>query len=60
MGFCCWNRFWNKVRIIALGLKADIEIERAAKREPILEIDDGFGIPLVELVPFGHDNAWFV
>ena len=59
MGCCCWNQFWNKVRIIALSLKADIEIVRAAKREPILEIDDGVGIPFAELVPFGHVNAWF-
>jgi hypothetical protein len=40
-------------------LKANIEIVRAAKREPILEIDDGVLMPFAELVPFDHDNAWF-
>ena len=57
MGFCCWNRFWNKVRILALSLKADIEIVRAAKRESILKIDDGFRMPFAELIPFGYDNV---
>jgi hypothetical protein len=40
-------------------LKADIEILRAAKREPILDIDDCVWMPFAELVPFDHDNAWF-
>ena len=59
MGCCCWNQFWNKVRIIALSLRANIEIVRAAKRELILEIDDGVWVPFAELAPFDHDNAWF-
>jgi hypothetical protein len=40
-------------------LKPDIEILRAAKRESILEIDDGVWVPFAELVPFDHDKAWF-
>jgi hypothetical protein len=40
-------------------LKADIEILRAAKREPIQEIDEGVWMPFAELVLFDHDNAWF-
>jgi hypothetical protein len=40
-------------------LKAGIEIVCGAKRKSILEIDDGLGIQFAELVPFGHDNAWF-
>jgi len=59
MGCCCWSQFWNKVRIIALSLKANIKIVRATKREPILEIDDGVWMLFAELVPLDHDKAWF-
>jgi hypothetical protein len=40
-------------------LKANNEIVRAAKRESILEIDDGVWMLFAELVPLDHDNAWF-
>jgi formate--tetrahydrofolate ligase len=36
---------------------SDIEIARAAKKKPILEIGAGLGIPAADLLPFGHDKA---
>ena len=57
MGCRCGNQLWNKVRIIAVSFKTDIEIARAAKKKPIFEIGDVLGIPSAELVPFGHDKA---
>ena len=57
MGCRCGNQLWNKVRIIAVSFKTDIEIARAAEKKPIFEIGDVLGIPSAELVPFGHDKA---
>lgn len=57
MGCRCGNQLGNKVRIIAVSLKTDIEIARAAEKKPIFEIGDVLGIPSAELVPFGHDKA---
>jgi formate--tetrahydrofolate ligase len=37
--------------------KSDIEIARAAKKKPIMEIGAKFGIPPEELIPYGHDKA---
>tara|TARA_R110002020_G_scaffold16307_7_gene57613 strand:+ start:27229 stop:28908 length:1680 start_codon:yes stop_codon:yes gene_type:complete len=37
--------------------KSDIEIARAATKKPIMEIGDKLGIPLEDLVPYGHDKA---
>jgi formate--tetrahydrofolate ligase len=36
---------------------SDIDIARAAKKKPILEIGAGLGIPPEALIPFGHDKA---
>ena len=36
---------------------SDIEIARAAKMKPILEIGAGLGIPAEQLNPYGHDKA---
>jgi formate--tetrahydrofolate ligase len=36
---------------------SDIEIARAAKKQPIQEIGARLGIPAAELLPFGHDKA---
>jgi formate--tetrahydrofolate ligase len=38
-------------------VKSDIEIARAAKKKPILEIGKKLGIPAEQLVPYGHDKA---
>ncbi len=37
--------------------QSDIEIARAARKEPIQEIGKKLGIPSEHLVPFGHDKA---
>ncbi|SOC42190.1 formate-tetrahydrofolate ligase [Rhizobium subbaraonis] len=39
------------------GFKSDIEIARAARKLPILEIGASLGIPAEELLPYGHDKA---
>ncbi len=39
------------------GFKSDIEIARAAKKKPIMEIGAKLGIPPEELLPYGHDKA---
>ncbi len=36
---------------------SDIEIARAAKKQPIQEIGARLGIPAADLLPFGHDKA---
>ena len=36
---------------------SDIEIARAAKKNPIQEVGDRLGIPAEHLLPFGHDKA---
>lgn len=38
-------------------VKSDIEIARAAKKKPILEIGAKLGIPPEQLLPYGHDKA---
>jgi formate--tetrahydrofolate ligase len=38
-------------------VKSDIEIARAAKKKPIMEIGGRLGIPAEHLLPFGHDKA---
>ncbi|MEI2300180.1 formate--tetrahydrofolate ligase [Ensifer sp. MJa1] len=38
-------------------VKSDIEIARAAKKKPILEIGAKLGIPAEDLLPYGHDKA---
>ena len=37
--------------------KSDIEIARAAKKQPIQAIGERLGIPAEALVPYGHDKA---
>ncbi|PPJ45927.1 formate--tetrahydrofolate ligase [Rhizobium sp. KAs_5_22] len=37
--------------------KSDIEIARAARKKPIQEIGAKLGIPVEQLVPYGHDKA---
>src|SRR5690554_3116696 len=37
--------------------KTDIEIARAAKKKPIMEIGGKLGIPSEHLLPYGHDKA---
>jgi formate--tetrahydrofolate ligase len=37
--------------------KSDIEIARAAKKKPIMEIGEKLGIPAEHLLPYGHDKA---
>jgi formate--tetrahydrofolate ligase len=37
--------------------KSDIEIARAAKKKPIMEIGAKLGIPPEQLLPYGHDKA---
>jgi len=37
--------------------KSDIEIARAAKKQPIMEIGAKLGIPSEHLLPYGHDKA---
>jgi formate--tetrahydrofolate ligase len=39
------------------GFKSDIEIARAAKKKPIMEIGEKLGIPSEHLLPYGHDKA---
>ena len=39
------------------GYKSDIEIARAAKKKPIMEIGKKLGIPEKDLLPYGHDKA---
>lgn len=39
------------------GFKSDIEIARAAKKKPIMEIGAKLGIPQEHLLPYGHDKA---
>ncbi len=39
------------------SVPADIEIARAAKKKPILEIGAKLGIPAEHLQPYGHDKA---
>ena len=38
-------------------VKSDIEIARAAKKRPIMEIGEKLGIPSDHLLPYGHDKA---
>ncbi|MDF1634731.1 formate--tetrahydrofolate ligase [Mycoplana sp. MJR14] len=38
-------------------VKSDIEIARDAAKKPIQEIGAGLGIPVDELIPYGHDKA---
>jgi formate--tetrahydrofolate ligase len=37
--------------------KSDIEIARAAKKKPIMEVGEKLGIPAEHLLPYGHDKA---
>jgi len=37
--------------------KSDIEIARAARKKPIIEIGTKLGIPEKDLLPYGHDKA---
>ena len=37
--------------------KSDIEIARAAKKQPIMKIGAKLGIPEEDLLPYGHDKA---
>ncbi len=37
--------------------KSDIEIARAARKQPIAQIGEKLGIPSDHLLPFGHDKA---
>ncbi len=38
-------------------MASDIEIARAAKKKPIMEIGEKLGIPAEHLLPYGHDKA---
>lgn len=38
-------------------VKSDIEIARAAKKKPIMEVGSKLGIPTEHLLPYGHDKA---
>ena len=38
-------------------VKSDIEIARAAKKRPIMEIGQKLGIPAESLEPYGNDKA---
>ncbi len=38
-------------------VKSDIEIARAAKKQPIMKIGAALGIPEADLLPYGHDKA---
>ena len=40
-----------------MTVKSDIEIAREAKMKPIMEIGKGLGIPVEDLVPYGHTKA---
>ena len=37
--------------------KSDIEIARAADKQPIMKIGAALGIPEADLLPYGHDKA---
>ncbi|PZO81838.1 MAG: formate--tetrahydrofolate ligase [Mesorhizobium amorphae] len=37
--------------------KSDIEIARAAKKKPIMDVGQKLGIPAEHLLPYGHDKA---
>ncbi|MBB3978952.1 formate--tetrahydrofolate ligase [Rhizobium azooxidifex] len=39
------------------AVKSDIEIARAADKKPIQEIGARLGIPVEDLIPYGHDKA---
>jgi formate--tetrahydrofolate ligase len=39
------------------AMKSDIEIARAAKKKPIVDIGAKLGIPAEHLLPYGHDKA---
>ncbi|GAJ90630.1 formate--tetrahydrofolate ligase [Rhizobium rhizogenes NBRC 13257] len=43
--------------MIMATVKSDIEIARAAKKLPIIEIGAKLGIPAEDLAPYGHDKA---
>lgn len=38
-------------------VKSDIEIARAARKQPIMEVGAKLGIPPEHLLPYGHDKA---
>jgi formate--tetrahydrofolate ligase len=38
-------------------MASDIEIARAAKKRPVVEVAEALGIPPGELIPYGHDKA---
>ena len=40
-----------------MSFQTDIEIARAAKKQPIQQIGAGLGIPSEHLLPYGHDKA---
>ncbi|MCF4098335.1 formate--tetrahydrofolate ligase [Maritalea mediterranea] len=40
-----------------MSYKSDIEIARAARKQPIAQIGEKLGIPSEHLLPFGHDKA---
>jgi formate--tetrahydrofolate ligase len=40
-----------------MAFKTDIEIARAAKKKPIMDIGAALGIPNEDLLPYGHDKA---
>jgi formate--tetrahydrofolate ligase len=40
-----------------MTFKTDIEIARAAKKQPIQAIGEKLGIPTEHLLPYGHDKA---
>jgi formate--tetrahydrofolate ligase len=42
---------------MAATVKSDIEIARAAKKQPIVEVGQKLGIPAEQLEPYGHDKA---
>ena len=40
-----------------MSFRSDIEIARAAKKQPIQQIGEKLGIPSDDLLPYGHDKA---
>jgi len=40
-----------------MAFKTDIEIARAATKQPIQDIGEKLGISAKDLVPYGHDKA---
>ncbi len=40
-----------------MAYKSDIEIAREARKRPIQEIGEKIGIPIEDLLPYGHDKA---